>query len=406
LNGSSDSEGNPSQTTSRPDRPRRILFLSPQPFFEWRGSPIRVAADVRALAAMGHEIDLLVLPVGGAIDLPPAVRLHRAPNLFRIRSMAIGPSLTKAVYDLLLLVHAVILAIRRRPDVIHGVEEAGAIAVVLARCFRARAVYEKHSEAGSYRGGSILRAVMRAYRAVEAFSARAASMVIVTGPGMVDDVARNAPTARVHVVHDLPSSPVEATADGAAAVRRDWGAAENDVVALYVGSFAAYQGIDLLCRGLPGALRAVPNLRVVIVGGSAEEAASRAAPLATAGVGDRVMFLRPMPPDRIPDLLRAADILLSPRMAGQNTPLKVLDYLKAGRAILAADSEANRTLLSGETAVLAAPDPDAFGEALAALANDAGRREALGRAGRTLYETHHGPDVFARRLGECYRTLA
>lgn len=390
---------------SRAGRSHRVLFLSPQPFFEWRGSPIRVAADVRALAGMGYEVDLLTLPVGGAVDLPPAVRLHRVPNLFRIRCMAIGPSPMKAVYDLLLLVHAIVLAVRRRPSVIHGVEEAGAIAAVLARIVGARSVYEKHSDPGSYRGGAILRTVMRAYHAVEAFSARTASMVIVTGPGMVDDVKRGAPSARVHVVHDLPSSTVEATADGVAAARRGFAAADDEVVALYIGSFATYQGIDLLFQSLPGAMRACPRLRAVIVGGSGREVELRAAAMAAAGVGGRVTFMPPMPPEQIPDLLRAADILVSPRVAGRNTPLKVLDYLKAGRAILAADSEANRILLSDETAAFAPPDAESFGPALAALANDITRRQDLGLAGRALYEKDHGPDVFARRLGECYRTF-
>ena len=71
---------------------RRILFLDPQPFFQCRGSPIRVAADVRTLAADGYQVDLLAMPVGEAVDLPASVRLLRVPNLFGIRSMAIGPS--------------------------------------------------------------------------------------------------------------------------------------------------------------------------------------------------------------------------------------------------------------------------------------------------------------------------
>ena len=33
-----------------PSPPRRVLLLSPQPFFKWRGSPIRVALDAHYTA--------------------------------------------------------------------------------------------------------------------------------------------------------------------------------------------------------------------------------------------------------------------------------------------------------------------------------------------------------------------
>jgi len=46
------------------ERPLRILFLAPQPFFEVRGTPLAVLHLTRALAALGHEVDLLTFPQG------------------------------------------------------------------------------------------------------------------------------------------------------------------------------------------------------------------------------------------------------------------------------------------------------------------------------------------------------
>ena len=53
------------------DRRRlRILFLAPQPFFEVRGTPLAVLHLTRALAELGHEIDLLTFPQGEPAPTP------------------------------------------------------------------------------------------------------------------------------------------------------------------------------------------------------------------------------------------------------------------------------------------------------------------------------------------------
>ena len=76
----------------------RVLFISPQPFFQWRGSPIRVGFDVRALAGLGYDVDFLTLPVGEEMQIP-GVRIVRVPNLFRVAQVPIGPSAVKLAFD-------------------------------------------------------------------------------------------------------------------------------------------------------------------------------------------------------------------------------------------------------------------------------------------------------------------
>ena len=383
----------------------RILFLDPQPFFQCRGSPIRVAANVRALAAAGHGVDLLAMPVGEPIDLPPGVRVVRVPNLFGIRSMAIGPSLKKAVYDVLLLAKALAMVARGRYDVIHSVEEAGAMGVLLARLRGGRTVFEIHSDPDSHKGGGLRNAVLRLYRAVERFAIRRSDAIILTGPGMLDEVRRLAPGRPVHAISDVPSSCVEADEAGVASVRRERAPAADDVVATYIGSFAVYQGIDLLFDAIPAAVRACPRLRFAIVGGTPADIGARRAQMEAAGVAGRVAFLGMVPPETVPNLLRASDLLLSPRLAGKNTPLKLLDYLKAGRAIVATDTPANRIILSDATAHFSAADPEAFARATAQAASDPDLRARLGAAGAALAYERYGHEAFRRGLAACYAEL-
>ena len=55
---------------------KRILFISPQPFFQWRGSPIRVKYNLQALSDLGYEVDLVTLPFGEDVQID-GVTIHR-----------------------------------------------------------------------------------------------------------------------------------------------------------------------------------------------------------------------------------------------------------------------------------------------------------------------------------------
>ena len=382
----------------------RILLISPQPFFQRRGSPLRVRFNAQALAELGYAVDLLVMPVGADLLLP-GVALHRAANIIRATNLPIGPSLSKAILDIALYFKAAVLARRHRYAVIHGIEDAGPIAAVLARRHGARMIFEKHSDPASYKKGFLRNLVMAAYRRVERFSIRRADAVIGTGPALVEQARAIAPGKPVHHIFDIPSSLVEADPARAAAARARLDLPADAVLALYVGSFAVYQGIDLLFQSIPAALAADPCLHFAIVGGSPAEIAARRRELAAAGCADRVRFPGLVPPDDLPHLLAAADILLSPRIAGRNTPLKLLDYLKAGRAVVACDNPANRLILDESNARLVAPEPAAFAGGLAALAADAGLRERLGAAGHRLYLDTYNYDRFKQRLAAAYAQL-
>jgi len=384
--------------------PRRILLISPQPYFQWRGSPLRVRFNVQALAELGYDVDLLAMPVGEDKQTP-GVTLHRAPNFLHVRNLAIGPSLPKALLDIALYFKAAALARKNGYAVIHGIEDAGPIAAVLARRHHTKMIFEKHSDPGSYKKGWIRNIIMALYRRVERFSILRADAVIGTGPALVEQARAIAPDKPVHHIFDIPSSLVEPDPGKAAEARKTLGIPPDGVLALYVGSFAVYQGIDLLFQSLPLALQKNANLHIAIIGGSPEQIAERKAEMAEKGCADRVQFPGHIPPDILPHTLAAADILLSPRIAGGNTPLKLLDYLKAGGAIVACDNPANRLILDETNACLVPPTPQAFADGIATLADDAPLRERLSATGHQLYTSTYNYAQFKQRLADAYRQL-
>lgn len=388
-----------------PDRARRVLFIASQPFLQWRGTPLRIGFNVRALGELGFEVDLLTLPVGDDVSIP-GVRIRRVPNLFLARNVSIGPSLLKAAFDGVLLAVGLILAIGRRYTVIHGVEDAGILALVLGRLTGARVVFEKHSDTTAYKKGVLRRCVMAAYGVVERYTSRHADAVIGTGPGLVREAGALRCGQGVHHIFDIPSSLTEADPAQVEAARARLKKSDRDRLILFVGSFAVYQGVDLLFDAVPIVARRRPEARFVIVGGTPEEIAERRARLTEQGAAHAVTFTGKIPPDDLPHTLRAADILVSPRTAGVNTPLKLLDYFKAGRPIVATDMPSHRLILDETTAVLTAPEPNALAAGIERLLDDAALCERLGVEGRRRVDERYNFGEFKRRLGACYASLS
>ncbi len=378
---------------------KKVLFISPQPFFQWRGSPIRVRFVLKSLGQSGHRVDLLTLPFGEDQEITN-VRIIRVVNLFRADNVPIGPSLLKLGFDFILLYKAVSLLRKQEYDVIHGIEEAGFMAVFLGRIFGQKAVFEKHSDPFSYRKGIVKNLFLSLYAAVENRVIKRADLIICTGTGLSQQVHNMGTGQPVHTIFDMPSSIQEADPDKTARIGQQLRSHADEILVIYVGSFAVYQGVDLMFAAMPGVLNGSDRVRFVIIGGSPDQIKTRQGQLKEQGLDKRVTFVGVVPPDELPDYLAASDICLSPRYSGVNTPLKVLDYYKAGRAVVATDIPSNQVILTETTALFSRPEPDSFADQILVLAGNPDLRQRLGINGRHLYEQKYSFAAFQKRL-EC-----
>lgn len=383
---------------------KKILFISPQPFFQWRGSPIRVKFNLLALAKLGYKVDFLTLPFGEDVPIDN-VRVFRVANPFGVDNIPIGPSKWKLFFDKLIFLKGLSLCLTNRYDVIHGIEEAGFIGAVLAKINNARTIFEKHSDPTSYSKGFFVNLFLQMYAAVERLTVRMSDAVICTGPGLVEQVNDMKTNTRAFNIFDIPSSLEEATSDAVEMARERLVQNPEEVVITYVGSFAVYQGVDLLFAAIPHVIKAAENARFVIIGGNTEEIDERRKWLEQQGAAAKVTFLGKIAPDLLPNYLEASDVLISPRGSGVNTPLKILDYMKAGRAIVATNHPSNRLLLDENSAVFSDPDPVSIANALVELMRDEQKRFSLGEACRTLYESTFTFDKHCLRLSQCYSTV-
>ena len=159
-------------------------------------------------------------------------------------------------------------------------------------------------------------------------------------------------------------------------------------VAGYAGHLYAWKGVDLLLH----AIAAVPGVRGLIVGGhSAEPDLARVKALAESlRITDRVTFTGLVPRSSVPGHLAQATMLVLPNPASAisthfTSPLKLFEYMAAGRPIIASDLPAIREVLrDGENALLVEPGiADAIARAIRRLADDPQLAGRLARSAAT-----------------------
>lgn len=382
----------------------KVLLISPQPFFQLRGSPIRVAFNVQALVNNGYQVDLLTLPLGEKRKIVGA-HVIRVANPLGLKNIAIGPSPAKILFDLLIFFKGLGLILANKYVMVHGIEETGLIAVVLARLNGAKAIFEKHSDPYSYKKGRLKNCLLACYAAVERLTVRLADGVICTGPGLIDQVRAMKRDTPAFQISDIPSSLTEATPDKTAQIRKELREKKDDVLVCFVGSLAVYQVVELMFAAIPEVVARAPQARFIIIGGSATEILKWEKHFRQLGISDRLNFVGNVQPDSLPDYLAAADLLLSPRVSGVNSPMKLVDYFKAGRAVVATDIASNRLILNERTSVLSPPDSASFARAIVSLVRDEKSREKLGINGRYLYATRYNFSEYQKQLRSAYEQV-
>lgn len=382
----------------------RILEVITVPFFTPRGTAFSALERTRALSRLGHSIEILTYPLGDDVELP-GVRIHRIPAVPGIRSIPMGPSPAKLVLDLLLAAKTAWWLIFRGPwHLVHVHEEAVFWAAALRPFYRARLLYDMHSslvEQLTNFGYSDSGPLRWLFGAFERLALRKSDGVIVICAELEERVRAISPAVPVELIENLPVGwdlPPPSAAE-VEALRERWGLADRRVV-LYTGSFGTNQGLELAIDAMPEVAERIPGACLVLVGGGGADYERVRTYAEPRGLGETVLLTGARPPAEMPAFMAAAELLLSPRVEGTNTPLKVYSYLAAGRPIVATALETHTQVLSPETAELVPATPGGVAGGIVRVLADPARARALAEAGRRLAaESHYGSESYLRRLG-------
>lgn len=381
----------------------RILFLAPQPFYQERGTLIAVDLLLRALSRRGDRVDLLTFHLGENRELPglEIIRIRPRPAPAKIR---LGFSMAKVWCDVFLCSKALSLARSGKYDLIYAVEEAAFIALLINRLYRVPFVFDMDSSMADQliERYPALSPAGRLLRWVESLPMRRATAVVP----MCEAIAERARPQCPGFVHTLKD--VSLVTDGEQPEPAENLRAELDIrgpVAMYIGNLQAYQGIDLLLDAFDIALRSVPGAALLIIGGSDHDIATYRRKTAGMRLSNNVHFVGRRPVTQLGYFMSQADVLVSPRTKGVNTPMKIYSYLDSGIPVVATNLPTHTQVISDEVARLPDPNPESFAAALADLFQNDAERTRLANNARDLVSREHSEQAFRRQVGQLFGKL-
>jgi len=387
----------------------KILMVAPQPFFTERGTPINIRLMCQVLGRAGHQIDLLTFPTGKDVPLDN-VNVIRIPNVLSTKKIPIGPSFVKLVFDVVLFFYATFLCIAHRYDVIHGIEEGGFIAVFLGNIGRIYSIYDMDSSiAEQLQYSRFIRspAILKAARMLETSALRNASLIITVCSALTE-TARSITTTHIVQIEDIPLQGLK---------RADKNDVQEFIITfglnykkrvIYTGNLEAYQGIDLLLDSwayLTQHCNIHRTATLVMVGGDQKGIKKYADMAAEKKIAGSIAWIGHRPSREMAIWMAMADVLVSPRRKGENTPLKLYSYMASLRPIVATDIKSHSQVLDDSVAFLAKPDPRSLGQAIHQSLTDPALSTTKSQNAMTLSKRKYSYPMFRKKLLSSYEEL-
>ena len=339
------------------------------------GQAVHLEALVGALRAEGHEVRVVGPSAFDRAELGSESRLTALVRRFLPAFLAEIAELTYSIPAYLRLARA---ANEFRPDVIYERYNLFFLAgAVLARRRGLPFLVEVNAPLAEERTRFGNLSLRRLARWSEAYVWRRADRVlpvteVLAGHVLAGGAARERITVIPNGIH-LEEFPAFPPAPATQPAQLTMG---------FVGFVREWHGLDQVVRDI-AAWQGDPRLALLVVGeGPARPGLEALA--AELGVADRVRFTGLAGREDVPRLIAGFDIALQPASVAYASPLKVFEYMAAGRAIVAPDQANLREVLEdGRTALLFDPArPGALSQAVLRLATDPELRLRLGLAAR------------------------
>ena len=375
----------------------RVLHILDHSIPLHSGYTFRTAAILREQRALGWETFHLTSPKQGATasaeEDVEGLRFYRTPV------PPAGPPVLNELRQITATATRLeALARQLRPDILHAhspvlnaiptlrVGEKLGIPVV----YEIRAFWEDAAvDHGTTREGSLR---YRLTRGLETWALRRVDHAFTICEGLrADIVARGIPDWKVTVIPnavDIDGFQLSGAPDAELKTRLSL---DGTTVLGFIGSFYAYEGLDLLLDAFPVLFAQRPDLRILLVGGGPQEDNLKAQ-AQRLGIADKVIFTGRVPHSEVSRYYDLVDLLAYPRhsmrLTELVTPLKPLEAMAQGRIFIASDVGGHKELIrDGETGRLfKAGSASALAEVAEAMLAQREHWPNYRRAGRAFVE--------------------
>jgi len=386
----------------------KILMIAPQPFFQPRGTPLSVLHRLNVLSKLGHEIDFVTYHIGEDIPIKN-VTYYRSMKIPFVKKIKIGPSKTKVLLDFFLIIKAFRLLLKNKYDVIHSHEEAGFFSTWFASLFGKMHLYDMHSSLPQQLTNfkfSKFKPLINFFEKLESNTINNADAIITICPELFEYVNTKFGHKKQMLIENIADNSIIFNNDQIKNlnVKTQYNLNSNMVI-LYSGTFEPYQGLDLLIESSKKVIEKHPHVNFVLVGGHADQINFYKKKVNDYGLSDHYVFTGQVKPEFVPKFIEAADILVTPRIEGNNTPLKIYEYLRAGKPIIATNHITHTQVLNNQVAVLTECTTESFADGILKVIEDENLRYNISENAKILADTKYSYQVYLNKTKNIYSVL-
>jgi glycosyltransferase involved in cell wall biosynthesis len=168
-------------------------------------------------------------------------------------------------------------------------------------------------------------------------------------------------------------------------------------VVAYAGTFESYQGLELLMSAFGQVLRQRPDARLLMIGGTPQQVQEKRRLASLLGLDGACVFTGQVNKARAQELTGRSHVVVSPRIEGTNTPLKIYEQLASGKPLVATRVWSHTQVLTDDVCILVEPEPSAMAEGLLRAIDDDARLVHVERA-QSLYERDYSRPAYEAKV--------
>jgi 1,2-diacylglycerol 3-alpha-glucosyltransferase len=377
-------------------RPLNIAMVVASPFPANHGTPAGIKETAQAIANKGHRVHIVTYHFGAG-NAPKNVEIHRIADLGFGQKLVVGPTWQKPLLDLLMVATLCRVIRQEGIDLIHAHNYEGALIGYVAKALTRRrliynAVNTMSDELPTYNflrpkflatwlAGFLDRWVPRLPDRIIAISEELGCFLQTQGIS----------PERVHVIPlGIDMSAFQENADGERARLRERFGIGGKPLVMYTGILDRFQRLDYLLQAMRLVVDTMANAQLLVVANVAtiQDLQACQAMIHECGLDGHVTIVTNRSFEEIPLFLAAADVTVVPRPHCPGFPVKLLNYMAAGKPIVVFAGSAKGLQHLQHAFVAADDDWQELALGLLTLLQDPALAKTLGQNARQWAHEH------------------
>lgn len=389
-----------------------VAMVAACPFPANHGSAASIREMSDTLTDMGHDVHIVTYPIGQEEILVRRAKVHRAGSFRPETNAKVGPSGEKFLFDFRLLRLLCRVIREQQVDIIHAHNYEGALIGILAKWITRRPLL--------YNAVNLMSDELAGYRFIRpAWVANALARALDWFiPIFPDHITAVSPELRAWFIeHGVPERKVDMVPAGIEPdlfdhpepekFRAEYALAGRPVV-MYTGVLNAFQRIDYLLRAFAVTLREQSDGVLLMVSPLVSEAHENEHKRLAAelGISDSIIWIAPHPLEDLPSYLALADVTVVPRPECPGHPVKLLNYMLAGKPIVCFEGAAKGVRHLHDAFIVPNHDYEAMGGGISKLLREQALATELGANARATVLAEFDWRQICRKIERIYDRLA